>query len=119
LALTALRRIPAKKFTKFASVKASGAAINFSLLYILTDIVGFWYIASAIIATLLVTTYNYLLNNAWTFKDKSHTEFERVTGGIRYALTSWSVIPVYMGLLYLLTDICNIWYSSVRCWLAS
>lgn len=59
-----------KRMLKFAIVGLSGTAIYMGLLYTLTEWVGLWYMASAVIGTGVVFLYSYNLNNRWTFKDR-------------------------------------------------
>jgi putative flippase GtrA len=44
------------------------ALIDFSVLYFLTDIVGFHYLTSATISFVLAATANYWSNRRWTFQ---------------------------------------------------
>lgn len=54
--------------TKYATVGLLSAVLDFSLLYILTDLVGLHYLASATISFVLAATSNYWFNKNWTFK---------------------------------------------------
>ena len=54
--------------TKYVTVGALTAVLDFSLLYILTDIVGFHYLVSATISFIVAATTNYSFNRSWTFK---------------------------------------------------
>jgi len=56
---------------KFFTVTVSGLLIHTILIYLITDIVGFDYRLSWIIATGVVTLWNYTFNKLWTFKVKS------------------------------------------------
>ena len=62
----------AKHALQFYIVGASGVLVNLGLLYILTDIVGLWYVASQIIAISISITTNFFFNRYWTFG--SHVE---------------------------------------------
>jgi len=60
-----------QKPIKFMLVGGSGALLQLALLYLFTDIIGVWYIASSIMAIGVAMVWNYLLNNYWTFKAKT------------------------------------------------
>ena len=62
----------AKHEVQFYIVGASGVLVNLGILYILTDIGGFWYVASQIIAISISITTNFFFNRYWTFG--SHVE---------------------------------------------
>ena len=53
---------------KYATVGFMSAVIDFSSLFILTDVVGLHYLNSATIAFILAATSNYWFNKSWTFK---------------------------------------------------
>ena len=57
----------AKHALQFYIVGASGVLVNLGILYILTDIAGFWYVASQIIAISISITTNFFFNRYWTF----------------------------------------------------
>ena len=52
---------------KFLAVGASGLVVNQILLIALTEIAGLYYVASAVVATLGSTTWNFLLADRWAF----------------------------------------------------
>lgn len=61
------------RFVKFCIVGASGALLQFSLVYLLTEKASLYYMISLAIAILLVTIWNFAWNLKWTFKhDKSN-----------------------------------------------
>ena len=57
----------AKHAVQFYIVGASGVLVNLGILYILTDIAGFWYVASQVIAISVSITTNFFFNRYWTF----------------------------------------------------
>ena len=62
----------AKHAVQFYIVGASGVLVNLGILYLLTDIGGFWYVASQVIAITASITTNFFFNRYWTFG--SHVE---------------------------------------------
>jgi len=54
--------------SKYATVGLVTAILDFGLLYILTDFIGFHYLASATISFIIAASTNYWFNKSWTFK---------------------------------------------------
>lgn len=65
-----------QRLTRFAAVGASGLVVNQALLAALTDVGGFYYLLSAVLATQGSTLWNFALTEGWVFR-------ERVEGGSR------------------------------------
>ena len=93
---------------KFGLIGISGTIINFLLLYALTDLVGMFYIGSAVIATIIASTNNYILNHKWTFSDR--TISNHLLGWTKYQLVSSSTDWIYIGMIALFTEVFGIWY---------
>ena len=62
----------AKHAVQFYIVGACGVFVNLGILYLLTDIGGFWYVAAQVIAITASITTNFFFNRYWTFG--SHVE---------------------------------------------
>ena len=56
------------RFGRFGLVGVSGLVVNTLLLALATDVLGFWYIAGALIATQGSTLWNFLLTDRWVFR---------------------------------------------------
>ena len=87
---------------KFAIVGISGTFIKLGALYILTDIVGIWYLASYGIAFILSVISNYVWNSRWTFRNRG--------GFVKYLVISSFTLSFNLGLIYILTDFLGLWY---------
>jgi len=87
---------------KFALVGISGTIIKLGALFLLTDMIGLWYLASYGVAFVLSVISNYIWNSRWTFKNRG--------GFIKYLGISGVTLSLNLGLVYLLTDIVGIWY---------
>lgn len=98
-----------KRFIKFACVGGSGVGVHFGILYGLTSS-GLIYWASAIVAILIAMTYNYTLNNYWTFNDKRKRGKEYFKGLWQYAIVSFIGDGSYLGLMVLLTEKAQLYY---------
>jgi len=57
------------KMLRFWAVGGVGFGINLAVLYTFTEVVGFWYIISAVVALFAAATSNFILNAIWTFKE--------------------------------------------------
>ncbi len=64
---TLIKRGLIRKFIKFCLVGGIGFLIAYSLLWILTEKVGLWYMFSALIAQVVATVWNFWGNLRWTF----------------------------------------------------
>lgn len=53
---------------KYGAVGATGALVDFVLLFILTDGLGLHYLVSATTSFILSAWFNYVLNRNWTFR---------------------------------------------------
>jgi dolichol-phosphate mannosyltransferase len=60
------------RFARFGAVGASGLVVNTVLLAALTDVVGLFYLVSAVIATQGSTLWNFCLTELWVFSDRDH-----------------------------------------------
>ncbi len=59
-----------RRFLKFSIVGGSGVAVNMGLLYLLTEVVGLYYIISSLVAIETSVITNFILNDFWTWRDK-------------------------------------------------
>lgn len=92
---------------KFTVIGATGIFVNLSLLYILTDIVGIFYMLSGILAIFISLVINFILNDKFSFKHKSSSAPRRF---VKYAsITSIGVI-INIVTLYILTQYIGIFY---------
>ncbi len=57
-----------RQFVFFFFVSVVSLTINLSVLYVLTEYVGMWYIEAQILAILVAVSNNYLGNKKFTFK---------------------------------------------------
>jgi len=64
------RRDLAKRFAKFGLVGASGTFLNLGLFSLLTSVANVHYLAAGPLAFEVSFFSNYMLHNAWTFRDR-------------------------------------------------
>lgn len=89
------------RLIKFFIVGGIGMLISLALLYFFTEICGFYYMISAIIAGLINTTYNYLANSWWSFSDR---KTNLTLGYVKFVVVMIVYLLVYYALLYVLTE---------------
>jgi len=93
---------------KFIAVGASGVGVNLLILYLLTDVAGVHYAASAFVAIEASIITNFLLNDRWTFKDRRGSKvFSRL---LKYNAVSAAGVGVNMGIMALLVEVGGLHY---------
>lgn len=53
---------------KFMLVAGTGLVINTTLVYLMTEIASFYYLAAQLIATFIVLLWNYYIHKIWTYR---------------------------------------------------
>jgi dolichol-phosphate mannosyltransferase len=91
------RHLPVR-FFKYAVVGGTGIFVNLAVMaFLLTQTKMHGWRASAL-ASLAAHFQNYLLNNSWTFADRSHKGFRKFGGYLSYLLVSAAGMGVATGL---------------------
>mgnify|MGYP005858084913 CR=1 FL=1 len=97
------------RIVKFAIVGGLGILVNMGLLYIFTEAAKLNYKLSSVIAIEISIITNFLINDAWTWKDRIKERFfsrmlrYHVSAGITATVFNW-------GLLVLLTEVFGVYY---------
>lgn len=91
---------------KFLTVGASGAVISLTTLWLLTDLAGWHYLLSYLVAGVLSVSNNYFWNSRWTFNDRKASK----VGYGKYALISAGTLGLRELAMFLLVDIAGLWY---------
>jgi len=99
-----------RRLVKFGLIGASGAVIHFGLLYMFTDVVGLFYMLSAVCSIGVASTSNYILNHKWTFKERAISN--HVLGWGKYQVLSGISDVIYLGLLALTVEVIGMWYMA-------
>jgi len=96
------------QFFSFAFVGLIGTFINIAILYMLTEMLGIYYILSAIFSFIIAATSNFILNKTWTFKEKLN---ERILNKyLQFFLVSLTALIVNLFFLYAFTEFLKIYY---------
>ena len=56
---------------RFFTIAVIGLCLNASIVFVLADQLGLWYLLAQMIATGLVLIFNFVCNRLWTFKEQS------------------------------------------------
>ena len=59
-----------RRFGRFALVGATGLVVNFAFLAFSTEVLGVYYLLSALLATQVSTLWNFALTEIWVFPDR-------------------------------------------------
>lgn len=99
------------KIIRFIAVGVSGILVNMSVLYLLTSVIGVFYLVSSFIAIELSILNNFFWNDRWTFAtDPKHRLLDPWHRLGVYHLVSVGGMLINIGILFLLTDIFGIYY---------
>lgn len=97
-----------KQYPKFFISGLVCAVINLSILYTLTELTGLYYLISAIIAVVISSTCNFVLNKTWTFKEDFENKFFEEY--LKFGIVRVVVVGIGLVLLFLLTEYAHIYY---------
>jgi putative flippase GtrA len=98
-----------RKVTKFLISGGTAAFVDLVILYFLTDILGWWYLLSAVIAFLVAFGVSFNLQKRWTFRDYSDDRFFRqLVLYLSFSLFVNLILNTF--LLYLFVDFLGVWY---------
>lgn len=104
-----------KRVIKFGIVGLSGAFVNEGLLWFLTDLVGIFYLVSAVISTEAAIINNFLWNETWTFRDRAEgalkASFSRF---VKFNLGRMVGMVMGVALLAFFTEIFGVYYLSAN-----
>jgi dolichol-phosphate mannosyltransferase len=100
-----------EKILRFVAVGVSGLMVNMAVLYVLTSVIGIFYLISSLVAIELSILNNFFWNDWWTFGDDTGhhllNTWERL--GV-YHLISAGGLLINIGILFILTEYFGIYY---------
>lgn len=102
----------APRVIRFLSAGGLGVLLYYLVLYILTELLGVWYMASAVIASLINRTSNFVLQKYWTFQNKDTKNIRRQVSS--YAVMAATLFVANLILLYALVEYVHIWYLGAQ-----
>lgn len=69
------------RFAMFSAIGAIGAAVHLTVLFLLFRMAGLPFVTGTIVATIVAMTFNYLLNNALTYRERRLKGLGPLIGG--------------------------------------
>lgn len=69
------------RFAMFSAIGAIGAAVHLTVLFLLFRMAGLPFVIGTIVATIVAMTFNYLLNNALTYRERRLKGLGPLIGG--------------------------------------
>lgn len=100
-----------KIYIKYLISGSTGALINLSTLYILTEFAGLHYMMSAVIAFFVSLSVSFNLQKRWTFRNGDTKVARQVSV---YLIITFSNLLLNMLFLYILADIFHVWYMLAQ-----
>lgn len=92
---------------KYLAVGLVGLAIDYFILYSLTEWVGLWYLYSFAVAFIIATANNFFLNKYWTFTERKGLIARQYFFAMVVYIFTFVLSAITM---YILTDICHVQY---------
>lgn len=100
---------------RFFVVGALAAGLQTLLLWTFVEVGDVYYILAAVVAIEITILSQYVLNNAWTFSDRSNDGLRPFLGGLlRTNLVRGTAIPLQAGLLFALVDALGVMYLGAN-----
>src|SRR3989338_8992608 len=97
-----------KTGVKYIFAGGTAALVNLAFLYVLTDIVGVWYLASSIVAFVFSFFTSFFLQKFWTFRDPSLKRIKKQF--FIYILMGAGNFFAGPALLFVFVEFFHIWY---------
>ena len=98
------------RFTKFCIVGLSGVLVNEGILWMLSGVLGIYYLYSAIVSIESSIISNFSLNNIWTFREKHVEQENLIVKFIRYNLSYLIGVGLNIAILWVVTEYFSIHY---------
>jgi putative flippase GtrA len=100
---------------RFFVVGALAAGLQSALLWTFVEVGEFYYVLAAVVAIEITIVSQYVVNNAWTFSDRSNDGLRPFLGGLfRTNLVRGSAIPLQTGLLFVFVDALGLMYLGAN-----
>lgn len=97
---------------RFCIAGAAGVIAYYTALYCLTEYLGVWYVASAVIGFILNTGLNFTLQKFWTFQNKNTKVVHRQI--LLYVAMTISFLIGNTLFLYLMVQYLHMWYIGAQ-----
>lgn len=94
----------AVQLRRFVVVGAAAAGVQLLLLWLFVDRARLNYLLAALIAIEITILLQYVVNNAWTFRETKNTGRDYLIGLLKTNVVRGSAIPIQLGVLFVLVD---------------
>ncbi|MBI2644869.1 GtrA family protein [Candidatus Uhrbacteria bacterium] len=106
-------RIPEfAQISRFCIAGAIGVLVYYIALYGLTEYLGVWYVASAVIGFILNTGLNFMSQKLWTFQDKGTDMIGRQL--VLYVTMTVALLIGNTASLYFMVQYLHMWYIGAQ-----
>lgn len=99
---------PKRRAVKYIISGGTSAVVNLFFLYFFTDILGIWYIISAILSFSFAFVVSFIFQKFWTFEDSSTNEVSVQVAG--YLLVTLINLCINTLLIYFFVEFFGIHY---------
>ncbi len=107
--LSTASRLVSDRFLKFAAVGSIGVIVNLAAMTLLLHLTSWNDWQASAVASILANVHNYVLNNIWSFADRTHRGLRVLKGYLSYLGMSAAGLSVttaaYAGLTWSLTQL--------------
>lgn len=111
-ARTSLKKIFSYHIARFIVSGGTAAVSLLAILFVLTEFVGVWYIASSILAFIVSVFINFTLQRLWVFENDSQKNMTRQA--ILFFGVNLMNLLINAVLMYLFVDIAHFWYMLAQ-----
>lgn len=101
-----------KRFTRYCTVGVVGIVVNTAVLFLFTNVLGFFYLVSAIMAHEISIISNFFMNDGWTFKGlvTQNKPQDVAYRAFKYNIAKVTGIAISISLLFVMTEFLSINY---------
>lgn len=100
-----------RQILKFGVVGGGAFLIDYSVLYVLTEFVGIYYLTSSVISFIVSLIFNYILSIYWVF---DVTKKQTIKDIIIFVILSTIGLGINQVVMYLGSDILHIYYMLTK-----
>jgi putative flippase GtrA len=100
-----------KNFLNYFLIASFCSLIDLAVLYILTDIAGFFYLLSATFSFIAAQILNYYLNKTLNFNDSSKKTSKQLT---IFVLVNTIGLCISLLILAFLVEVLDVWYIFAK-----
>ena len=97
-----------KEFFKYSIVGTIGLFINLCILYFFTELLGIFYMISAVFSFIVTVTSNFILNKIWTFKENLRLKIGKKY--LKFFAVALCALTINLFFLHVFTEIFKIYY---------